>query len=164
MPLNPKQLRFCEEYVIDLNATQAAIRSGYSQKAAKEVASRMLTNANIKAKIKELQSEIGKRLEITADMVVREFAKIGFSNIQDYIESGNSTLDISKIQRDKAASISALKVITSTHGTGKDKVVEKQVEFKLHDKISALEKIGKHIGFFEKDNSQQSTKIVVKLK
>ena len=68
--LSDKQIRFCEEYLIDLNATQAAIRTGYSKKTAKEQASRLLTNVNVSEYIAELQSEVRNRTEITVDFVI----------------------------------------------------------------------------------------------
>ena len=67
--LNPKQKRFCEEYVKDLNGTQAAIRAGYSKKTAKEQASHLLTKINIQQYIKELQEKIQKENWLTVDYI-----------------------------------------------------------------------------------------------
>ena len=149
--LTDKQEQFCREYPIDLNATQAAIRAGYSEKTANREGSRLLSNVDIQNFLTELKKERSERTDITAEMVLKELAKIGFSNIQDYIGAGNETQDLSQIDKSKAAAISGIKV-TSVSGEGYEKTT---VEFKLHDKIAALEKIAKHIGFFEKDNSQQ---------
>ena len=160
MELTPKQKRFCQEYVIDLNGTQAAIRAGYSPNTANEQASQHLAKLNVQNYIQSLQEKIQKRTEITADMVVRELAKIGFSNIQDLIEQGNSTKDLSEIEKEKAASVSGIKVTTTSGGTGENTWTREQVEFKLYDKVSALEKLGKHLGIFEKDNRQKN--IVIK--
>jgi phage terminase small subunit len=86
MKLNPKQLRFCQEYVADLNATQAAIRAGFKERSAKVTACRLLTKANIQSKIQELQKKISDRLEITPDMIIQELASIGFAKITDYVK------------------------------------------------------------------------------
>jgi len=70
MPLTPKQARFVEEYQVDLNATQAAVRSGYSAKTAKSQGQRLLTNVAIVAAVQAAQTEISERVEITVDEVV----------------------------------------------------------------------------------------------
>jgi len=130
------------------------IRAGFSKKTAKEQATRMLTNVHIKEIIKELQQKIQERNEITADMVVKELAKIGFANIQDYIESGNSINDISAIDTKKAAAISSIETTTSTRGKGDDKYSETSTKIKIWDKTKALEQLGRHLGIFEEDNKQ----------
>ena len=82
--LTAKQQRFCDEYLIDLNATQAAIRAGYSKKTANEQGARLLVNVSIQKKIFELQKEREKRTEITQDSVLRELALIAFAKASDY--------------------------------------------------------------------------------
>jgi len=81
--LTLKQERFCAEYVIDLNAKQAAIRAGYSEKGAKENASRMLTYDNVKKEVEKLQSEVGARNEITADFVLNGIKDIALDGEQE---------------------------------------------------------------------------------
>ena len=77
--LTEKQKRFCEEYLIDLNATQSAIRSGYSVKTARQIAQRMLTNVDIQSYIQELREKQSKRTEITADKVLEELGSVAFN-------------------------------------------------------------------------------------
>lgn len=79
--LTAKQERFCIEYIIDLNATQAAIRAGYSKKTANRIASENLSKLDIQRKIQELQQERAERTEITQDRVLKELAGIGFAPI-----------------------------------------------------------------------------------
>lgn len=74
--LTDKQERFCQEYVIDLNGTQAAIRAGYSKKTAREQAARLLTNVIIEGKIKELQTTVADKLEVDATWVMNRFKEI----------------------------------------------------------------------------------------
>jgi phage terminase small subunit len=74
--LTPKQQRFCEEYVIDLNGAQAAIRSGYSEKTAKSIASENLTKPDVKHFINELQKEKSKRLQVSADDLIKNLMTV----------------------------------------------------------------------------------------
>lgn len=155
--LTDKQKRFCEEYLIDLNATQAAIRAGYSESTAKSMGCENLTKPDIQVYIQELQRERSERTKITADMVLQELAKCGFSNIQDYINGDLSIRDISSIDRNKADAIASIKkTVTEFEGGSKT-----SVEFKLHDKLKSLDMLGRHIGFFEKDNDQKKTVVRV---
>lgn len=80
--LTDKQVRFCEEYLIDLNATQAAIRAGYSEKTAREQAAQNLSKLNIQEKIAELKAERSKRTEITQDSVIQELAAVARAEVK----------------------------------------------------------------------------------
>jgi len=152
--LNDKQERFCREYVIDLNGKQAAIRAGYSEVTAEVQASRLLSIVKVQERVKQLQDEIGKRLDLTADMVVMELAKIGFSNMSDYVNGDLTFKKLDDLTTDKTAAISSIEV--SEFRGGKDsRATEKKIKFRLHDKRAALVDLGKHLGIFEKDNSQK---------
>ena len=83
MALNEKQRRFAEEYIVDLNATQAAIRAGYSQKTARSIGGRLLTNVAIHKLIQEGRAKQSKRTQITADRVLEEFASVAFCDAGD---------------------------------------------------------------------------------
>ena len=83
--LTPKQRRFIEEYLIDLNATQAAIRAGYKKSAARQIGSENLSKLDISEAVAELQAERSKRGQIKADNVVAELAKIAFSSMRHYL-------------------------------------------------------------------------------
>ena len=80
--LTDRQARFCEEYLIDLNATQAAIRAGYSEKTANRIASELLSKLDIQEKITELKAERSQRTEITQDRVVKELAAVARAEIK----------------------------------------------------------------------------------
>ena len=154
--LNEKQERFCKEYVIDLNATQAAIRAGYSENTANEQASRLLANVNIQARVKELQDGISERLEITADMVVSELWALGSYNVKDFVNEGDNTIkNISDIDRGIAKAIVGVKVTerTVTQNGVSDSTIT--TEMKFADKRAALVDVGRHLGIFEKDNKQK---------
>lgn len=147
--MNDKQKRFAKEYVIDLNATQAAIRAGYSENTANEQGARLLANVSIKKYINELQGKLSERNDNLADRVVQELAKIGFANIQDFLNGGNSVLELKHLEADKTAAVSKVKTTVNEH-TGNI-----TTEIAFHNKVDALEKLGRHLGIFEKDNQQQ---------
>ncbi len=153
--LTDKQRRFCEEYIIDLNATQAAIRAGYSEQTAYSIGHENLSKPEIQDFIREVQKDLSERTKITQEMILMELAKIGFSDIKNYFESDQKQKEITHLDNRLTAAVSQIKV-TETEWEGGRKVVK---EFRLHDKISALEKIGKHLGFFEKDNKQKGEAI-----
>lgn len=155
--LTPKQKRFCEEYIIDLNGTKAAIRAGYSKYAAQQISSENMLKPLIADFIKELQDKLSKDTQITAQMVLNELAKVGFSNIQDYIKEGFTIADIQKLTSNHAAAIESISVENTQTQFG----VNEKIKFKLHDKLAALDKIGKHIGFFKEDNNQSATTIKI---
>ncbi|MBU1082491.1 MAG: terminase small subunit [Spirochaetes bacterium] len=152
--LTAKQEMFCNEYLIDLNATQAAIRAKYSKKTAQQASSRLLLNVVIQERISELQKRLRVKTGITAERVIAEFAKIAFANIQDYISKDNEIVDLSEIDKDKAAAVDSIQV-DIRHDGGQSKGYTEKIRLKLHSKESALENLGKHLGIYEKDNSQQ---------
>lgn len=155
--LSEKQKRFCEEYVIDLNATQAAIRAGYSQKTARQIATQNLSKLYIQDYIQELRLKQQERTEITADMVVRELAAIGFACLEDVVEVNNNYTAILPEENRPARAKKSLKKVKFKRyfqGNGEDAEEVEVVEIEMHDKLSALDKLGRHLGIYEKDNSQ----------
>jgi phage terminase small subunit len=151
--LSGKEERFCQEYIIDLNATQAAKRAGYSERSASEIGYENLRKPQIIDFISQLKEARSKRTEVTADKVLKELAKLGFSNIQDYIEDDHTIKNLKEIGRKKSAAISSIKKTTRKIGA---ELLDETIEFKLYDKKGALELIGKHIGFFREDNLQKA--------
>lgn len=148
--LTPKQERFVQEYLIDLNATQAAIRAGYSADTAKQQGSRLLTNVDVASAIASKQGKLADKYEVTAERVVRELALIGFANMLDYVtigQDGLARVDLSAVNRDQAAAIHEIRV-DSVIGNGEDAKVTEKVTFKLADKRAALVDLGKHLNLF----------------
>ena len=97
--LTPKQARFVQEYLIDLNAAQAAIRAGYSAKTARVIGHENLTKPDIAAAIEKAQAERAERAEVTADWVIDELRKIACANMADYMKStpeGGIVLDFAE--------------------------------------------------------------------
>lgn len=151
---NPKYEAFCQEYMKDLNQTQAAIRVGYSEKTAVVQGSRLLTHVNVSERIQELMQERQQRTQVTADMVIAELAKVAFHNVQDFVNGGNSILELKHLDREKVAAVSAVKTTMKADG-------DLVSEVKFHDKIAALEKLGRHLGIFEKDNTQRKQESII---
>lgn len=139
--MTKKQKLFVEEYLIDLNATQAAIRAGYSPDTAKEIGCENLTKPNIRACIDREMAERSKRTGVNADRVVQELAKIAFVNAVDVIDPETATVKEDALPEDTAA-IQSVKV--KTFG---DDGLEREI--KMADKLKALELLGKHIGMFK---------------
>lgn len=149
--LTPKQQRFVDEYLIDLNATQAAIRAGYSAKSAQVIGAENLLKPMIQSAIQDVISKRSERTEITQDAVLKELAKLGFANMMDYMsidKNGDPFVDFSALTRDQAAAISEVVIEEYKEGGGDDAREVKRVKFKLMDKRAALVDIGKHLGMF----------------
>ncbi len=155
MALNPRQNRFVAEYLIDLNAKQAAIRAGYSAKAAEVNGPRLLRNAQVAAAIAQGQARIAQGLGVTVERIVGELAKLGFSNMADYMKvgpDGAPHLDFANLTRDQTAALHEVTVEEfSVPGDGEDDApagVVRKVKFKLADKRGPLVDLGKHLGMF----------------
>ena len=142
--LTEKQKRFVEEYLIDLNATQAAIRAGYSPNTAKDIGCENLAKPNIRACIDKEIAERSKRTGINQDRVIRELARLAFVNANDVIDMEEATLKDGATEDDTAAIASVkVKTIPTKEGEGIES------EIKLTDKLKALELLGKHLGMFK---------------
>lgn len=157
--LNERQMKFCEEWIIDFNATRAAIAVGYSPKTAAVQGCDNLNKPNIQKYLKELKAERESRTKITQDMVVQEFAKIAFIDIRDfYCDITGELLQPSELPDHAAKAVSSFKmnIITIRPGkNGKPDIEESIAEYKLWNKEKSLEALGKHTGVFEKDNKQK---------
>lgn len=136
-----KRAAFVREYLIDLNATQAAIRAGYAKNSAHVTASRLLTDAKVSAMLAEAMKKRAEATDITAERVLKEIALLAFSNMADFAEwnADRVTLKPSSEMSEAATRCVAEVSQTITEAGG-------SVKFKLHDKVSALEKLGKHLG------------------
>lgn len=160
--LTDKQKKFVEEYLIDLNATQAAIRAGYSEKNADKIGSELLGKTRVSEAIQSAMAKRSARTEITQDMVLNELAKIAFSNGSDFAkvttkkckrqvwdqesetyvekevdEQFVELIDTDKLSPEKKAAIAEI-------SEGKF-----GISVKSCDKVKALELLGKHLGMFK---------------
>ena len=135
--LTDKQKRFVAEYLVDLNATAAAKRAGYKDP---NIGRQLITKNNVSAEIAKRRDELQSKLEITQETVLQELAAIAFANGTDFVTvTGAGLLDVkptSQVSREKLPAIAGIKYSQ----TG--------IEIKLHDKVRALELLGKHLGVF----------------
>jgi phage terminase small subunit len=148
MALTPKRQRFAQEYVVDLNATQAAIRAGFAASGAAVEGARLLRNPKVGAEISRLQAQRNERTQISADRVLAELARIAFSDMRRFVKWGANGIELveSEALNDDDARCVA-EVSRSADGGS--------VKFKLHDKTAALERIGRHLGMFTEKMEHQ---------
>ena len=143
-PLTDKQEMFCREYIVDLNATQAAIRAGYSEDTAAAIASQNLTKLNVASRVRELISGRAERLQVDADWVLGRLLEIS----------------------NKCMESKAVMVFDPVNKCMKHKETadgDLLYEFDAAGANKATELIGKHLGFFEKNNSQKKGKVTLKI-
>ena len=141
--LTPKQARFVEEYMVDVNATQAAIRAGYSKKTARLIGCENLTKPDIAAAILEAQNRLSERTASITDDVMKELGLLGFANAGDYFDWGPDGVTLkakADLTREQMAAVAEVSWTKTEHGG--------TIRLKLHDKRSALVDIGKHLGMF----------------
>lgn len=141
--MTAKQKRFVEEYLIDLNATQAAIRAGYSPGTAGSIGNENLKKPEIRARIDKAMAERSKRIGINQDRVLYELAKLAFVNPADVINFEEATIRSDATAEDLAC-IQSVKVKTMSGDKGD--MTEREV--RMYDKKAALELLGKHLGMF----------------
>jgi len=134
--LSDKQRKFCEEYLIDLNGTQAAIRAGYSEKTARSIGSELLTKPDIQDYIKSRQESLQQKTGITQEWVLNRFKEISDRCMQ------------------------AEPVMIKIDGVLKE---SGEYQFDSSGANKATEMLGRHIGFFEIDNKQSREPKIVKV-
>lgn len=138
--MTKKQKRFVEEYLIDLNATQAAIRAGYSPDTAGSIGAENLKKPEIKSRIDKAMAERSRRTGINQDRVLQELARIGFAKITDVVDPETAKI-LPDASEDDLACIQSIKIKPNEFGNER--------EVKLYDKKSALVDLGKHLGLFK---------------
>lgn len=138
--MTKKQKLFVEEYLLDLNATQAAIRAGYSPETAGAIGAENLKKPQIQNAIARAMAERSRRTGVNAERVVLELAKIAFANAGDLIDAQDATVRAGASREDLAA-IQSIKVKDMG-----DMGIEREV--RLADKLKALELLGRHLGMF----------------
>lgn len=153
MVLTVKQERFCQEYLIDFNGTQAAIRAGYSAKTANEQAARLLTKGSIQNYIQSKQAEFAKKTEITREKVLAEYAKVAFHDIRELYDEDSRLKNIKDLTEETAAGLAGVEV-DELLLEGMQIGVTKKV--KRWDKIKALDGLSRVLGFNAPDKVAQT--------
>lgn len=154
--LTDKQACFVDEYLIDLNAAQAAMRAGYSPRSARNIAHELMHKPAIRDQIDAALADRSRRTGVNADRVLRELARIAFIDPVDLIDEDARIK--SEATRDDRAAIAGVRVKRSAGKDGES--VDREV--KLVDKNKALELLGKHLAMFS-DRLQVDASAVVKI-
>ncbi len=164
--LNDKQQRFVEEYMIDLNATQAAIRAGYSVKNAASIGAQLLKKTQVQRAIARARAERSRRTGITSDRVLQELARIAFVNAADLIDPETAQV-LPDASPDDLKVISGVKVKYVPHkelnDDGEIMIVDAiEREVKMCDKVRALDMLCKHLGLYDakQGDDEEGTGIV----
>lgn len=146
------QKKFCDEYLIDLNATKAykvAYPNCKKDETANAASSRMLRNVKVQEYISERMKQREQRTEVTQDMVIKELAKIAFLDIRKLYTENGQLKNIADMDSETAGAISSLETLEEYEGYGnnREKIGDTQ-KVKLLDKTKALELLGRHLGIF----------------
>lgn len=158
--LTPQQESFATGLACGLSQAEA-YRKAYPKslkwkdKTVWEKASVLAGNGKVKARVKELAEQAAAKNEITVERVIGELAKIAFGNKRDLMRwgpGGVTLMPSEDISDDAAAMVQSVEESTSMHGGS--------LRLKTHDKVKALELLGRHLGVFEKDNAQQNVPLV----
>lgn len=151
--LTDKQKTFCEEYMIDLNATQASLRAGYSENTAQRIGSENLSKPLIQHYIKELQEKRSEKVHLKALEVLQELKNWAYGDFTEIMELSAS--DIKELPKEIRRLIIGFKR-TVRHFGEDGQNTEETIEVKFVDKAKAFEMLNRHIGFYEEDNKQQT--------
>ncbi len=148
----PKQQRFVEEYLVDPNAAQAAIRAGYSAKTAKEIGYENLTKPHIQVAIQEAKAERSARTQVSQDLVIEEYARLAFLDPRKFFNADGSLKHITKLDDDSAAALASMEINLVRVDQNTESSTAK---IKFWDKSRNLNDLAKHLGMFEKDKIQK---------
>ena len=151
-PITRRQQRFIEEYMIDLNGTQAAIRVGYKPNTARTVAADLLALPNIKAAVDKAMKDLSLRTGVTAERVVKELALVGFANMADFINvDDEGIITVKSLDALPEGSSRVIKKVKQKRlrritPNGKDTIIKENYEFELCEKVKSLELLARHLG------------------
>ncbi len=146
MSLTPQQSRFITEYLKDRNGTKAAIRAGYKASRARSTASRLVAKGNIRAEIDKRMQAVANRLEISAERVLKERARLAFFDVRKLLDAAGNPLPLQQLDDDTAAAIAGIDVQETGGG---DEVVSLIKKYKLADKNASLTALEKHLGLYK---------------
>jgi phage terminase small subunit len=135
--VTPKREKFCQEYLIDLNATQAAIRAGYSKKTASSMGEQLLRFLEVQNRISQLQRKRIERTEVTADHVINALARIANIDPRRMYDEDGQLIPANKLPDDIAMAVAGIE-----HGD------KGGIKIKLNDRLKALELLGRHLAMF----------------
>lgn len=153
--LTPKQQAFVDQYLVDLNATQAAIRAGYSAQNAAKIASELLDKTRVAEAVAQAKAKRSAKVGLTAERVLEEYARIAFSDMGDFAAWDADGVTFMPSSSVDTRIISEVKE-TPMKGGGK------ALGIKLHDKVAALNAVAKHLGMLP-DKVEQTGAVTIKV-
>jgi phage terminase small subunit len=158
--LTDKQERFCDEYLIDLNATRAAIRAGYSVKTATSIASENLSKPDIQKLIQEKREKIEEENSITRKMILEGYRKLAFYDSRKFYDENGNVKDVPDLDDDEAFALSAFEVMEEKGGDGEGHQVAlgHTKKIKMSDRKGALDSLCKVLGYFAPDKVANTDK------
>lgn len=151
--MTAKMIRFCQEYMIDLNATQAAIRAGYSEDTAYSIGSENLSKPDIQLYIQQLQNRAAAAADITMERVLQEYKRLAFFDIRKIYGIDGGLVPIGQLDDDTAAAVVSVKSYEEKTGEEDVEVLGTVREVKIADKLKALDSICKVLGYNAPDKS-----------
>lgn len=143
--LTDKQARFVEEYIVDLNGKQAAIRAGYSNKYADRIAYQLLGKPRVRAALQAAQRRVSAETGVTHERVIKEISRLAFAssrNVMSWGPDGVAIKSSDELTDDEAAAVTSVKAVSNASGV-------ETIEVRLADKLGALEKLAKHLGMYD---------------
>jgi len=153
--LSDKQTEFVKQYLIDLNATQAAIRAGYSEKTARQIAQQNLSKLYIQDAIAKYREHIASETDVTPERIIAEYAKLAFIDPRKFYDDDGELIAVNRLPADVAAALSAFEVNEVYDRTGCHVATNRKIKFS--DKKAALDSLARTFGMFV-DKTQLSGK------
>ena len=153
--LRPKQQRFVQEYLVDLNATKAAIRAGYSEKTAGSQGFDLLKKPEIELAVQQAFEDVAQRVGVTQQMVIKEYVRLAFSDLSDVVDVSSGEVvvhNLNELSEDVRRAVSEVSSSVTPSGIN--------MRVKLHDKKGALDSLAKYLGLL-KDNNDKGTNVQV---
>lgn len=143
MPISAKQARFVAEYLIDLNATQAAIRAGYSKKTADVQGPRLLGNVAVSHAVADGTRKQLERADLSAARVLEEYRRLAFIDCRSFLDGSGNLKPVSEWTDEQGAALASFEVIIKNAEAGDGKT-DKVHKIKLWEKTRALDSLAKH--------------------
>lgn len=147
--IKQRRTRFVKEYLLDQNATRAAIAAGYSEKTARSQGHRLLTKDDIKSQIETENAKVNAKLDVTVERIKKELARLAYCDVRSFFNPDGSAKAITELDEDSARAIAGFEMAELFTGTGEERATAGYIKkFKLTDKVRALEQLGRHLKMF----------------
>jgi phage terminase small subunit len=149
-PMSEKHQRFVEEYLLDLNATQAAIRAGYSAATAHSQGQRLLKHVEVKKAIAAAKKARAERMAISQDRVLQELARIAYFDIRKTVDANGAPIPIQDLDADTASAIAGIDILEQYEQVGEERVLVGLLKkYKVFDKNTAITNAMRHLGMMK---------------